>query len=569
MGINLTKKLELARARSERLKKARDEAERLLEEKSRELYNLNRELAVAHKNLKIEVDQATYELSVSNKRLQRTLDERLRFIAQMSHEVRTPLNAITGLSELLLKTTLSDVQYDYADTVNTAARSLMVLLSDMLDITKIEAGKLVLKPVALDMRRIHRNLVAMFRLEAENKGLLLELEVDESVPQFVKLDKGRYRQILNNLVSNAIKYTDSGSIRVKVRFLPQHSMPDVGEIKVEVIDTGVGIPPKQIQQIFNAYAQLGNPKSGVGLGLAICSQLCALMHGQIECRSKLGVGSTFEVTIPAMAVAEVESCPVSSLVSRVASERFSPRILVAEDNPINQKVLAAQLAQLGQSAEFVHNGEEVLQKLKTGTYDVVFLDIVMPVMDGEETIKAIRRATGEIASQYCIALTASNFDDQEQRMIALGFDGFLSKPLGLDTLATTLAALEARLEDAADDGKVVITPFDSSYFKKNFGDAWESVFTDLAETFLTHSEESLTTLYAAIDAGQHGLAAKISHSLKGGAASMGEVELADLFSHVEQEPDSIKLNDWRDDIESVWATASARIRQELKRIKSQ
>ena len=154
-------------------------------------------------------------------------------------------------------------------------------------------------------------------------------------------------------------------------------------------------------------------------------------------------------------------------------------------------------------------------------------------------------------------------------MIALGFDGFLSKPLGLDTLATTLAALEARLEDAADDGKVVITPFDSSYFKKNFGDAWESVFTDLAETFLTHSEESLTTLYAAIDAGQHGLAAKISHSLKGGAASMGEVELADLFSHVEQEPDSIKLNDWRDDIESVWATASARIRQELKRIKSQ
>lgn len=566
--MDIETQLKLAQSRSERLKLARDEAERLLEAKSRELYSMNQQLELAQKSLEDEVKQATYELSVSNQRLQKTLDERLRFIGQMSHEVRTPLNAITGLSELLLKTELTSKQYDYADTINSAARSLIVLLNDMLDITKIEAGKLALKPIALDMVRIHRNLVAMFKLEAEQKGLQLELSLGDSLPPFVKLDKGRYRQILNNLVSNAIKYTESGSVHIRVSFEYQDNAQQTGLLKVKVTDTGVGIPKKQIKKIFNAYEQIGNPKSGVGLGLAICSQLCSLMRGEIRCDSKVGVGSTFELCLPTVAVDQESVHRVSDIAVSNEESGHKPRILVAEDNPVNQKVLSAQLAQLGHEAEMVTNGLEALRKLRTQNYDVVFMDIIMPVMDGERTISEIRKSESRIAEHYCVALTASNFQDQEERLLALGFDAFLSKPLNLDRLADTLSTVAMRMQVARSESNDNLTVFDPSYFKQQFGEAWEAVFVDLGATFLEHSESSIAELNAAIDDGQHGSVAKISHSLKGGAVSMGETELADLFAKIEDEPDSLQLSDWQDQVEALWATVSATIRQELQRIAS-
>lgn len=566
MSNDLENQLRLARSRAERLKTARDQAETLLEQKSRELYVLNQQLEQAQRGLEDEVKQATYELSVSNQRLQKTLNERLRFIGQMSHEVRTPLNAITGLSELLLKTALSSTQYDYADTINSAARSLIVLLNDMLDITKIEAGKLVLHPVDVDAVRIHRNLVSMFQLEADEKNIELVLELDSSLPSFVRLDKGRYRQILNNLVSNAIKNTDSGSVKIIVLFVPDESNPNTGELRVKVVDTGVGIPEEQIEKIFNAYEQLGNPQCGVGLGLAICSQLCALMQGGIRCHSELGRGSVFEVWLPTEISTSqlVEARASATTIARDTA--YKPRILVAEDNPINQKVLSAQLAQLGQEADMVENGAEALQRLQSQDYDLVLMDIIMPVMDGEQAIRAIREGDARIASHYCVALTASNYQDQKQRLLALGFDGFLGKPLSLNELATTLAQVPLRQGAVVPNDDEQPSSFDSSYFQAQFGDIWETVFVDIAETFLNHTESSLVALQSAIDAGQTDSISKIGHSLKGAAASMGEGPLSTLFEQIEREPESIQLTDWQDEVLAKWAAVSSAIRQELTRI---
>jgi len=287
------KQLELANSRAKRLKAARDEAERLLEQKSRELYAANQELEAIQRGLEDNIALATQELSVSNERLHAALEERSAFIGQMSHEVRTPLNAIVGLSELLLTTELESTQLDHVDTMNSAARALIVLLNDMLDITKIEAGKLELHIEHAELERIHQNILSMFKIEADAKGLEFELRFDPDVPKYVRLDKGRYKQIVNNLVTNAVKNTEQGIIKIYVSFRLNEVSPEIGMLSVQVIDTGVGIPEDQLENIFKAYEQLGSTGKGVGLGLAICSQLCELMQGRISCDSIVGEGSIF------------------------------------------------------------------------------------------------------------------------------------------------------------------------------------------------------------------------------------------------------------------------------------
>jgi len=279
MGDDLKQKLALSQARTERLKMARAEAERLLEQKSRELFDANQKLENTQLQLKDDVKQATYELSVTNHRLQTALNERSAFIGQMSHEVRTPLNAIIGLSEILLTTKLDEIQSDYVDTINNGAKSLIVLLNDMLDITKIEAGRVDIDPQAEYAHRMHKNIVAMFDLEAKEKGLNLQLEIDKTVPQRVSIDKGRYKQIINNLISNAIKNTEQGDIVISASYQVDSISTGMGILKVKVADTGVGIAQDQIERIFNAYEQIGRPNQGVGLGLAICQQLSELMMG--------------------------------------------------------------------------------------------------------------------------------------------------------------------------------------------------------------------------------------------------------------------------------------------------
>jgi len=573
VSSDIENQLKLARSRSERLKKARDEAERLLEQKSRELYQANTKLELAQKRLESDIKQATYELSVSNKRLQKALDERSTFIGQMSHEVRTPLNAVLGLSELLLSTDMQATQLDYVDTINSAARSLTVLLNDMLDITKIEAGKLNINLEPVDLKRIHNNVISMFNFEAQAKGLRLTLSLADNIPNTVKLDKGRYRQILNNLMSNALKNTQYGSIELAVDYTENAYSEGIGTLRVMVIDTGKGIPKHKLKTIFNAYEQLGISDHGVGLGLAICSQLCELMQGNIRCDSELGKGSSFEVRLPAESVENgvVSTASTSDIV--LDESQTELKILVAEDNPINQKVLQAQLAQLGQSATIVNNGAEAIASLQENCFDLVLLDNLMPVMDGEQTIRAIRDSGPQIAEHYCVALTASNYQDQRERLLSLGFDGFLAKPLSLDELTRALKAVMSRGDvnkpHYHQQAAVVSQQpdsFDFSFLRSQFGDLCETIFIEIAPTFLEHTVGDVNRLAKAVANGEAESIRKISHSMKGGVLSLGLNELAAKLERLEAQAETSMVHDWFEEIELLWQTAETNVVRELNRL---
>jgi len=395
--------LEVAQKRANRYKKAKVAAEELLEEKSRDLFEANRKLEKIQTGLKDDIAQATYELSISNQRLQKMLDEKSNFIGQMSHEVRTPLNAIVGLSEILQQTDIDEEQLDYLNTINDGANSLITLLNDMLEITKIEAGHVALNPEKVDISKVLKNTVSMYRQVANKKGLSLNLKISSNVPKAIDIDIGRYKQITNNLINNAVKNTEAGGIVIQLYYTPNTVSAGIGTLLTRVIDSGVGIEKSKLKSIFNAYEQIGQPMEGVGLGLSICQQLSELMMGEIVCTSTVGQGSIFESRLPTKQIEETVE-DIADNNYGALNELPELKILVAEDNPINQKVIIAQLAQLGLSADIFDNGRKAINQLKNESYDVLICDILMPVMDGEETIKTIRREDSGLSSQYCIAL---------------------------------------------------------------------------------------------------------------------------------------------------------------------
>ncbi|MFT5571532.1 MAG: signal transduction histidine kinase/DNA-binding NarL/FixJ family response regulator [Cryomorphaceae bacterium] len=574
MEEDTQRQLALAKSRARRHKAARAEAEYLLEEKSRELFNAKKLLERAQKRLENEVKQATYELGITNARLHESLGQRSSFIGQMSHEVRTPLNAIIGLSEILQSTPLNELQADYIQTIGSGAKSLVVLLNDLLDITKIEAGRVELRNAAVQTQPMHKNIIAMFAQRAEKQGIKLNLRINPSVPKRINIDEGRYKQIINNLLTNALKNTAKGGVMVDVKYQKDVISKNIGMLKVKIIDTGVGIQDDQINRIFDAYEQVGIPDLGVGLGLAISQQLCELMMGKISCQSKVGLGSVFLLEIPAERLdsldvrsdleAPVELVPLPEL-----------RILVAEDTPTNQKVLTAQLSQLGQKADIVNNGAEAIERLKQKEYDAVILDILMPVMDGEETLKAIRSSEPKIASHYCIALTASNFKDQRKRLLKLGFDAFLSKPLSLVELSQALSKVPQQIwgvipgfaSDANHETHSTSLEepnvFDFDFLKTQFGDAYRSIFLQIAPIFLDNAYADFELLIQSVEQNHTDKIKKISHSMKGAASSLGLTSMANVLLQIEGRPDAAYLSERMEELTQLMSDLKPAIQEEL------
>jgi len=551
MQDDIKTELDLAKKRGEQFKKACKTAEELLEHKSRELLDANKKLTAAQASLENDVKQATYELSVTNQRLQKTLDEKSNFIGLMSHEVRTPLNAIIGLSEILLRTKLDDAQKDYITTINSGANSLIVLLDDMLDITKIEAGRVELKPEPVDMRTLLKNIVTMFKQTASQKGLSLNLKISAAIPAQLSIDQGRYKQIVNNLINNAVKNTHEGGIVIQASYTPDTIYKGVGCLNTRVIDSGIGIPTDKQESIFKVYEQLGQATQGVGLGLAICQQLSELMMGRITCKSKVDQGSIFEVSLPAEQLTQ-SNIPEKTNTPKSLKALQPLKILVAEDNPTNQKVISAQLSQLGQRADITNNGQEAYDKLSSGDYDVLICDILMPVMDGEQTIRKIRSSKTNIASSYCIALTASSYQDQREKLLKAGFDAFLSKPASLEELADQLSHVpfELRFDSSMVNPFTTSTStknknddpqmFDFTFLKTQFGDAYRSVFAEIAPSFIEHAYYELTQLEESLNNTDVEQIKKTSHSMKGAASSIGLNDLANLLLQIENRPDAIE-----------------------------
>ncbi len=356
------------------------------------------------------------------------------FLAMMSHELRTPMNGVLGLAHALRSTSLDKRQAQYLESIEQSGHGLLTILNDILDLSKVEAGKLELEVAPFDIRRSAAQILLVWRETARLKGVDLVLEVDPDTPAWLAGDDARVRQILRNLVSNALKFTETGRVAVHIVAVP-------GGVLLAVSDTGVGMSAEQCARLFTPFSQGDRSTArrfgGTGLGLAICRQLANMMGGEIGVESTPGQGSTFTVRLALpTAVAPIEDADVATRLDLTGA-----RVLVVDDNRVNQMVARAILEAAEVSVATVDDGHTALARLRGEDFDVVLMDVHMPMMDGVETVRRIRAGEGGRVDMPVVALTADAMVGDAERLLAQGFDDAHPKPIQPAGLLATVAGL--------------------------------------------------------------------------------------------------------------------------------
>ena len=367
------------------------------------------------------------------------------FLANMSHEIRTPLNGVLAMAQVMAGDALEDAQRARLDVVRQSGEDLLHIINDILDVSKIEAGKLELESIVFDPVQVLESALASFAALAQRKGVQLRLDIGDDARGLREGDPGRLRQIVNNYLSNALKFTAEGDIRVGVQGVGTQGRDG---LSVSVQDAGIGIPEAKMPMLFQKFSQVDASTTrqygGTGLGLAICRQLASLMGGQVWAESREGQGSTFHVTLALPHRGEPASPPTPSTAPETLGASRALRILAAEDNRTNQLVLAAIIEVMGFELTLANNGREALETWRTGDFDVILMDVQMPEMDGVAATRAIRaiEASRSLPPIPIIALSANAFSHQVQEYLAAGMDAHVAKPIDL-------AALHAALQRAA------------------------------------------------------------------------------------------------------------------------
>lgn len=525
----------------------------------REMAEVSAHLDELNIGLEAKVQERTEALAESERTATAANEAKGKFLSNMSHEMRTPMNSILGLSYLALRADPNPKLRDYLDRIRGSGQHLLSLISNTLDFSKIEAGKIDLEEISFSASSVIDDVLKQLSDRAEEKGLVLTSEVDPALGRLLSGDPLRIRQILLNFASNAIKFSDHGEVALRIRLLTQDD--DRVEFWFEVQDQGIGLSEAQARQLFQPFhqadASITREYGGTGLGLAICRQLAELMGGEVGVRSQLGVGSTFWLRLP-LRWGEAASIPLDTERADSRWERVlrGSTILVVDDNELNQRVAFELLQAVGAQVLLAGNGLTALKLLAEHKIDCVLMDVQMPGMDGLETTRRIRKEPS-LAGLHVIAMTANARGEDEAACRAVSMDDFISKPVVPEHLYATLAKwlgprpavglpsrggavapspLGAR-DGASTDAEII----DLSVLSKLTGGDTKTM-RKIATVFINSMETTVTELEAALAAGDRAALAALGHKVKSSAGAMGAMGLSRHCQQLETAMSDVTAN---------------------------